>query len=39
MTKLEDIAPGTVLTGRATNVTDFGAFIDIGQYSTDLKLI
>jgi len=30
MTKLEDIAPGTVLTGRATNVTDFGAFIDIG---------
>ena len=30
LTRLEDVSPGTQLTGRVSNVTDFGAFVDIG---------
>lgn len=30
LTRLEDVAPGSQLTGRVSNVTDFGAFVDIG---------
>ena len=31
MTRLEDIHPGNLLTGRVSNVTAFGAFVDIGE--------
>ena len=31
MTRLEDIHPGNLLTGRVSNVTAFGAFVDIGK--------
>ena len=30
MTKMEDVKPGSVLTGKVTNVTHFGAFVDVG---------
>jgi len=30
MTKMEDVKAGSVLTGKVTNVTHFGAFIDVG---------
>lgn len=30
MTSISDLKPGTLLTGRVTNVTHFGAFVDIG---------
>jgi len=30
LTKMEDVKPGEVLTGRVANVTHFGAFVDIG---------
>ncbi|KAL8619606.1 hypothetical protein ACOMHN_019662 [Nucella lapillus] len=30
MTSVADLKPGSVLTGRVTNVTHFGAFVDIG---------
>jgi len=30
MTRMEDVKIGTELTGRVSNVTDFGAFVDIG---------
>jgi len=30
LTKMEDVKTGEVLTGRVTNVTHFGAFVDIG---------
>ena len=30
LTKMEDVKPGEILTGRVTNVTHFGAFVDIG---------
>ncbi|KAK7104249.1 S1 RNA-binding domain-containing protein 1-like [Littorina saxatilis] len=30
MTSVADLKPGTVLTGRVTNATHFGAFVDIG---------
>ena len=30
MTSVSDLKPGTMLTGRVTNVTHFGAFVDIG---------
>ncbi|KAK7490172.1 hypothetical protein BaRGS_00018517 [Batillaria attramentaria] len=30
MTSISDLKPGTLLTGRVTNMTHFGAFVDIG---------
>ncbi len=30
LTRLEDVSPGAQLTGRVSNVTDFGAFVDVG---------
>jgi uncharacterized protein len=30
LTGLEDVSPGAQLTGRVSNVTDFGAFVDVG---------
>lgn len=30
LTRLEDVSPGSQLTGRVANVTDFGAFVDVG---------
>ena len=30
LTRLEDVSPGSQLTGRVSNVTDFGAFVDLG---------
>jgi transcriptional accessory protein Tex/SPT6 len=30
LTRLEDVSPGSQLTGRVSNVTDFGAFVDVG---------
>ena len=30
MTRLEDVRTGSMLTGRVTNVTDFGAFVELG---------
>ena len=38
MTRLEDVTPGTVLTGRVSNVTDFGAFVDIGNSADILRV-
>lgn len=34
--KLSDIAPGTILRGTVRNITDFGAFIDIGLHQDGL---
>ena len=36
MTRMEDVKIGTELTGRVSNVTDFGAFVDIGTSQWDL---
>nr|ALS04158.1 S1 RNA-binding domain-containing protein 1 [Acartia pacifica] len=30
LTRIEDVAVGSTLTGRVSNVTSFGAFVDIG---------
>ena len=30
MTSIDDVMPGMTLQGRVTNVTNFGAFVDIG---------
>lgn len=30
MTRMEDVKPGSILTGKVTNVTHFGAFVDVG---------
>jgi transcriptional accessory protein Tex/SPT6 len=30
MTSMSDLKPGSILTGRVTNVTHFGAFVDVG---------
>ena len=30
MTKLEDVRPGEILTGKVSNATHFGAFVDVG---------
>ena len=34
--KLEDVQPGMTLTGIVTNVTAFGAFVDIGVHQDGL---
>ncbi|MGI6142406.1 MAG: Tex family protein [bacterium] len=34
--KLEDLRPGMILTGTVRNVTDFGAFVDIGVHQDGL---
>ena len=34
--KLSDIQPGTILRGTVRNVTDFGAFVDIGLHQDGL---
>ena len=34
--KIEDLAPGMKLTGVVTNVTAFGAFVDIGVHQDGL---
>ncbi len=36
VTSLEDVEPGMVLEGIVTNVTDFGAFVDVGVHQDGL---
>jgi uncharacterized protein len=36
VTTLEDLKPGMILEGRVTNVTNFGAFVDIGVHEDGL---
>lgn len=36
LTSINDIGPGTEMTGRATNVTHFGVFVDIGVGTSGL---